>query len=89
MEHEPYEVVEEDAFRFQAGEFAGSLARWHEIHETILNDLARNPLVGWGYPGVPGFYSIRISSTPELLLHYFVDDREHRIVLLEIESVAP
>jgi len=51
---------------------------------AITLDIARNPLVGQGYPGVPGFFSIPIASDPPLIVHYFANIHTRQITLLEV-----
>jgi len=80
----PWSLVEGEYFKEQAAEYAGSIRRWDEISMAITFGVARNPLVGQGYPGVPGFFSIPIASDPPLILHYFADMQTRQITLLEL-----
>jgi hypothetical protein len=82
----PYEIVEEESFKLNAAEFAGSVRRWDEISWAITHDIARNPhFVVPPILGAPNFYAVVVQSEPPLLLHYFVDDQRREIHLLDVE----
>jgi hypothetical protein len=82
----PHDIIEEEPFKLQAAEFAGSVQRWDEISWAITHDIARHPhFVVPPVIGTRNLYSVLISSDPPLLLHYRVDDARREIHLLEIE----
>jgi len=86
----PYEIIEDELFKFQAAEFAGSIKRWDEISWGFTHTIAMNPhAIVPPFVGVPNFYSVQVPAEPPLLLHYLVDDRMRAVHFLQIELLEP
>jgi hypothetical protein len=78
--HAPCDLQDGDAFFvYKAGEFAGSVRRWDEIVESVLELLPLYPReLGQPHPALLNYYQLRINAEPPLLLTYLVvEEADH------------
>lgn len=87
--HKPYRVCETQEFVDRAYKLLGQ-DLWEEIKDSLDCEIARFPRIPqYRIPEYDSVYGLPISTIPQVVVYYSVNDPKEEIELLEIQSFSP